>query len=371
MAGDIRLPQPRALALVAAWRSFFCDASGSAALPSARELDALARDVLALQRGLTGERKLAGSGYMDSPGLLGAYLLYYWPVSWAQASRAIRRSGMAGALKGARVLDLGSGPGPVAAAVLDAGAGSAFLVDRSEPALNLAASLLGPALAGKAVMDLADKLDGLPGPFDLVTIGHALNELSGDQALDRRLAVFQNLVPVLAPGGRVLAMEPATLAASRGLMELRDALLSQGWSVLAPCVTQEPCPARAAGPQHSCHDEVPWTMPTTVAELARRAGLDRDLIKHSWMVFQAPGHAPPPSFAYRVVSEQLVNKAGRARRLLCGQGGRFPLSAKLGDSAAAKTGFFSLERYDLIRVDGPEEREGGWGVSTNTSITRL
>ncbi|PKL04897.1 MAG: methyltransferase type 12, partial [Spirochaetae bacterium HGW-Spirochaetae-9] len=32
-----------------------------------------------LQRGLTGDRVLAGASYFSSADYLGAYLLYYWP----------------------------------------------------------------------------------------------------------------------------------------------------------------------------------------------------------------------------------------------------------------------------------------------------
>ena len=42
-----------------------------------------------LSLGLTRDRKLAGARYMDDPKLLGAYLLFYWPVSYAQAREAL------------------------------------------------------------------------------------------------------------------------------------------------------------------------------------------------------------------------------------------------------------------------------------------
>mgnify|MGYP006916100085 FL=1 len=82
-----------------------------------QEIALLAKSLITLQRGLTGERVLAGAGYMQKQNLLGAYLLYYWPVSYAQTSYAFfpaikyfaKKTGPHPAI---RILDIGSGPGP-------------------------------------------------------------------------------------------------------------------------------------------------------------------------------------------------------------------------------------------------------------------
>jgi hypothetical protein len=120
-------------------------------------------------------------------------------------------------------------------------------------------------------------------------------------------------------------------------------------------------------------------MPTSVQRLAEGAGLDREKIKMFWLVLQPPvqdqdgdradAGTDPGKELYRVVSEPMLNKAGRVRYLLCGQLGRFPFSAKKDDLAAAAGGFFRLSRYDLIRVEAPENREGGgWGFGPATRI---
>lgn len=366
---DLVLPAHREAALLRAWRAFRGDAGE--APPSSAELTALAQDVLRLQRGLTGSRELAGAGYMDDAGLLGAYLLYYWPVSWAQSARALRLSGMGGRLNGARVLDLGSGPGPMAAAALDLGAASATLMDKSRAALDLAGGLLRGQAAGTVQADLDGAFSIPPGPYDLIVAGHVLNEIAGPNALERRLRLLESVLPSLSRDGAVLVMEPATLDASRSLLALRDNLAARGWRVLAPCTHSEPCPALAAGPQHTCHDQAAWSMPTVVAGLARIAGLDRGLVKASWLALAPPGQATGsrPN-AWRVVSEPMLNKAGRVRYLVCGQGRRFPFSAKRGDPAAERAGFFSLSRYDLITVAEPERRESGWGFGPATALRK-
>ncbi len=343
---------------------------------------------------------------MDDPALLEAYLSYYWPVSYAQASRVMELGG----LRLLRVLDLGAGPGPMAAAAFDRGATLLYLVDHSGAALRLAERLLvdpgryagqvyapgeeasvpGAHIHSSRTAKSADvhciqadleAPESIPaGQFDLVILGHCLNELGAGEPdqrvrVERRANLVSRTAAALVPGGSVMIVEPATLASARDGMALRDHLAGLGWHISGPCTRQGPCHALAAGENHSCHDEAAWAMPESVRSLAEGAGLDREKIKMFWLVLRPParglsgGRAAPDDQSYRVVSEPMLNKAGRVRYLLCGQRGRFPFSARKGDPAATKAGFFGLRRYDLIRVEAPEDREGGgWGFGQETRI---
>ncbi|MFN0061005.1 MAG: methyltransferase type 12, partial [Myxococcaceae bacterium] len=94
--------------LLRVWRAL-TKRSGHATELSAAELRDVAQGVTRISQGLTRERLLVGARYMDDPQLLGAYLLFYWPISYAQGRSIL---GELGGLQG-RVLDLGSGPGPL------------------------------------------------------------------------------------------------------------------------------------------------------------------------------------------------------------------------------------------------------------------
>ncbi|MDX9957640.1 MAG: small ribosomal subunit Rsm22 family protein, partial [Spirochaetia bacterium] len=326
-------------------------------------------------------------------------------------------------LRPSRVLDLGAGPGPMAAAAFDRGARHLCLVDHSDTALSLAGRLLvdperyhgadskpgageGASSVPKAshpakttkpptiqcIQADLESPQAIPeGPFDLIILGHCLNELGAgepDQVVrvERRVALVQRAASVLTPGGSVMIVDPATLASARDGMALRNHLASLGWRVAGPCTRQGPCPALAAGENQSCHDEAAWAMPESVRRLAEGAGLDREKIKMFWLVVQPPvqgrggdradedgdragAGAVSGTQLYRVVSEPMLNKAGRVRYLLCGPRGRFPFSAKRDDPAAVAGGFFRLGRYDLIQVEEPESREGGgWGFGPETRI---
>jgi len=363
-------------------------------LKPTRTASADPRDLLALQRGLTGDRPLAGRGYMDDPALLAAYDDYYRHVSQAQASRACDFAG----LHPRSVLDMGAGPGSMSLAFAQRGARSFALVDSSADALRRARASLADSerIAGEpfsvtaTVADL-ESPDAVPdGPYDLAVFGHCLNELgTGEDRIGRRLAVVDRAAASLSPGGAVLVIEPATLAASRDALALRDGLLDAGWQVRAPCTFAGACPALLAGLHHTCHDEAAWDVPSGVKRLADAAGLDRDLIKMTWFIAAPPhptssGAVRGTCFAgvsggerlvstesrgdYRVVSAPMLNKGGRVRYLICGPAGRFPFSARKDDQAARQAGFFDFRRYDLLRISSPEIREGGWGFGPSTRL---
>lgn len=394
LALEARLPS-----LAGLWRAELSGGGpkGAGASLSPSEVEAAGSALLRLQRGLTGERGLAGEPYMEDPALLGAYLLYYWPVSYLEASLALATLAASGRAAPRRVLDLGAGPGPLSAAALDAGAEELCLVDSSARALGFAGRLLGPgspndgslAAAGRRPKSLsALRLDleaeGAaaalpPGPFDAVLMGRAVNELwkGREDRLDRRLALLEAAQARLAPGGFLLVLEPAVLLSSREALELRDRLAAKGARILGPCLRQGPCPALAAGPGHSCHGEYPWSPPEPVASLARRAGLDRSSVKTTWFAAGRPGDPPaaappagePPAGSPRetgpggqsralVVSEPMLNKAGRTRYLLCGEEGRRAFSAAKDDGRALAAGFRTLGRYDIVRITRPEARPG-------------
>lgn len=356
------------------------------------DLDAAAKELLALQRGLTGDRKLIGARYMDERVRLSSYLLFYWPVSYAQARAMLRMAGIAPRSGAVRVLDLGSGPSPCGLAAADHLAGiapdappeaavraSVVACDPSALALASAGRLAeaaGRAFTGIPGWDAAAEAPFPNGPFDLITLGHVVNELWSGEAdrIDRRVRLLDRCFGLLAPDGALLLLEPALLSTGRAALALRDRLAASGRRVLAPCVRSGPCPALLAEGQ-TCHSDFAWDLPRTVKELSARTGLDKGLVKTTGFVFAAGRSSGRPDAAapdlFRVVSDPMVNKAGRVRYLVCGERGRFPLSAKRGEGFPAERAFFALKRSDLIRVGSPAVRETGEALGPDTTIDPL
>lgn len=230
-------------------------------------------------------------------------------------------------------------------------------------------------------------MDGVPGrdTYDIIVASHALNELwqeDGDR-IAKRCELLEKAAARLSPEGILFLSEPALLETSRSLIAVRDMLVSRGFTVLSPCLADGQCPALAAGPNHTCHAEVPWQPAEPVASLAKAAGLDRESVKMSFIIAgkKTPGadaaaeaekKRAGETVTARVVSDAMLNKSGRIRFLLCDGHARFAFSAKNGDPAAGSAGFFSLRRYDLIEITSPEIRgdngNTAYGFGTDTRL---
>lgn len=352
---------------------------------------------------------------MGDRGLLGAYLLYYWPVSYLQTAMALEELSASGSRERTvgdrvpypefrRILDIGSGPGPASAAFLDRGASSFTLLDSGKKALALAHRLLegsgsrpGSGSPGDSPLphasptvstilaDLEAPGSLPPGPFDAIVLSHSLNELwrTDPSRNEKRLGFLERLSPLLSENGILLVVEPALLSTSRELLGLRDRLVSgrSGLELAAPCPASYtfpasyPCPAIACGQKRSCHSEYPWEVSEPVASIAAAAGLDRISVKACWLAFRAgrpdallagPEGIQPdrePSIAGRVVSEPMLNKAGRIRYIVCSGPSLATVSAPADDPHARAQGFMRLARGDAVEFGALEKRPGAGGGS--------
>jgi len=334
------------------------------------ELKQVAQGVRTLSLGLTRDRHLAGAKYMDDPALLGAYLLFYWPVSYAQARQAL------GELPRPReVLDLGSGPGPMSFAALDAGAAAVTSADRSKAALDLAKALATEATEPIATREWSPERPLPDGQFDMVLMGHVINELFTDSKdfIEKRANLAEQVLAKVKPRGSLLILEPALRDTSRALLQLRDVLVARGYAVRAPCLFRGNCPALLKESDW-CHAERDWRMPPTVEGIARLAGIHKDSLKMSYLAMAPKGEAwaePPDGRLFRIVSEPLEGK-GRLRFMGCGPEGRVGLAMQERHSTEANKVFLKpLPRGAVIKVDATEPRGDGLALDDKTTVQVL
>ncbi len=380
--------------LISAWRQ-----NGDSRPLSKKELSSVGTALLKLQRGLTGDRNLAGGGYMDEGSLFGSYLLYYWPVTFRQISYAIARSEdsleslvkSAGSDKKFEILDVGSGPAPATAAILESLSNIAAapelavtstLVDSGKSALKTGSSILRESFSksfssfdcktfAKNLEGITEKEDFLEGKkYNAIVLSHVLNELwkNSQDAQKKRLDFLEKLISRLGDGGILIINEPAVLESSRNLLSLKEPLVKSGLSVIFPCVksSSEACPALAAGEKQTCHTESPWLPLEPADSLAKIAGLDRSSFKMTCFIFikssgkskeKNEDHVTAASgISGLVVSDGMLNKAGRLRFVICDGQKRVTVSAKKGDPMAAEKGFFKLTRGKKVSVLNPEIR---------------
>ena len=355
--------------LIAVWRQARGRGDGPETRLTPQEIKEVGAGVKQLSLGLTRDRKLAGARYMDDPKLLGAYLLFYWPVSYAQAREALGELPQ----RPRAVLDLGSGPGPLAFAALDAGAAEVTAADRSKPALALARALAteaGEALATRE-WDPLKKTAPPEGKYDLVTMGHVLNELYGvgDEAVKPRAALLEQVLAQVKPGGSLLVLEPALRETSRLLLKVRDVMVEQGYAVRAPCLYRGACPALVKESDW-CHAERDWPMPTVVEDIARAAGLHKESLKMSYLALAPKGEPwaePRPERLFRIVSESLEGK-GRQRYIGCGPEGRMGLAMQEKHRTEANQRFFKLKRGEVISVTHTEPKGDGLAMDERSEV---
>lgn len=212
-------------------------ASAAQWIRAAQRLSARYRD----PRRVADESALA-TGRLDALG----YAALIMPATYAQLRGAI-------AATAARVpdwqprtaLDLGSGPGTALWAALHQWPSLERLTAwEREPALialgrDLARESDSPALRNTVWerIDLRER-PATTHRYDLIVIGHVLNEL--DEDTQRALINWA----WMHTDGVLLIVEPGTSAAFPLVRAAREQLLAQGARTLAPCAHDAPCPLR-------------------------------------------------------------------------------------------------------------------------------
>jgi ribosomal protein RSM22 (predicted rRNA methylase) len=338
--------------------------------------------VRTLSRLFTKERDALGGDYFTDLALRRAYLLYFLPVNLAKVASLLREMPALPA-RPLRILDVGSGPGVGALAVLAhltqhgvaAHEGSEVIaVDRSRRALQDAEALWeqvsvtrrgGPSFRFHAVpLDLERPAAHVPwkaGAFDLVILANSLNELfrSATDPIARRVALLESLLDALSPDGTCMIVEPALRETTRDLHHVRDRLVAaRRATVYSPCLHERPCPALAC-PDDWCHEERSWSPPPMLQAIDCEVGFIKDALKFSYLMLRKDGLmvAERGPDVYRVVSEVMVMKGDR-RAWLCNETGR-PLVGRLDRARSEATAAFDRwHRGAIVRVEHIERRAG-------------
>jgi len=344
-------------ALLARARSLLDLGGGPPDRLAAGEIAKAARAVEALHEGLVGRRELATAATYRDREHLGAYLLWWWPQTYAKVRSALA---LVPALsRPARILDVGAGPAPAALAILDALGGEAIALDAGEAALAEARALAAGASLRTLRSD-ASSVKSAGGDFDLIVLANVLSEIPEA----RRDALLDSLP--LRSSGSVLLIEPALRETGRALLELRDRALERGFFAAAPCLTQRPCPALAS-PRDWCTASAEWDPPAHVRQLADATGLRADEgLSYAPLVLSRERIAPQTG-VWRVVGIAPPEK-GKKRFWVCSDEGRVPLVRLDRDASPANARFDDLRRGDLVRVEEAESRGDGLRVRPSSRV---
>ncbi len=343
------------------------------------------------------------SPYSRDPDLRCAYLGYFLPVNLPKIQTPLadwladRPNLWAG--RRLRCLDLGSGPGTALLGLCDfvrrlptenrPAALDLVAVDQCPENLRDTGLLLGalrevePSLPSfhfqPLRQDLVSDRSGLfpfttgGGRFDLVVAANVLCELMRESpdGLERaKDLVLATVREVLHPAGAIILLEPGLKETSRNLHRLRDHLLSTGTlHVHAPCLHEDGCPALATK-RDWCIADVGWEPPALVATLDRLTGLRKGSLKFSYLLLSPEAPPDPGPAIWRVVSDVLDLK-GERRVYLCAQGRWIVLGQLKRDRAPSVDVFRSLQRGDLVEVEGMEQKGSLFRLPPNGHLCRI
>ncbi|MDD1669664.1 MAG: small ribosomal subunit Rsm22 family protein [Methanomicrobiales archaeon] len=179
-----------------------------------------------------------------------AYLAYQAPVVLVQFEHILHEMAADGLLRDRmRVLDIGSGPGTVPLAIIDAWSrlspGKVWIAALERETENLEAfrSIVPPFASRTPSVRIAEPVredimsfdpDSLPREMDLIVFGAVLNELR-KVPLETKAALVEKISESLAGDGTIVIMEPADLENSLALRRLTRELSRRGMTLYAPC----------------------------------------------------------------------------------------------------------------------------------------
>jgi hypothetical protein len=203
--------------------------------------------------------------------------------------------------------------------------------------------------------------------YDLIIIMNVVNEIPAYA----RPGMTKWLAGLLTDDGAVLFIEPALKDASRGLLGLRDEMVSSGWTVYAPCFRQGPCPA-LNNRRDWCHAEENWDRPSYIAEIDKHVGLVKLSLKYSYFIMNRTGGTLGMALQtevplYRSVSETFKEK-GRTRVFLCGEEGRDQYLFNHRDKTPTNKKIQKAKRYDILGVNGVQRRAADIVIGKESEI---
>ncbi|MFY4728527.1 small ribosomal subunit Rsm22 family protein [Nitrospira sp. BLG_2] len=346
----------------------------------------LTQTVAELSRLFTKDRNHLTRSYLDEDLLRVGYLQYFLPVNLVKIQLLFEEMPAPEPVEGFSVLDIGSGPGTGALAVLDwwhqrklPNALSVAAVDDTSGALRQAKQLWERycRAAGIQEADLRTYEGDLErrawleqvrqkGPFDLIILSNCLNEIfvNIDDPIMARTALVEEFLTLLTTRGTMMIVEPALRQTSRALHQLRDRLLQmKRCTIYSPCLHESNCPALAK-PDDWCHEERAWEPPAIIKGIDEEVGFIKDALKFSYLLLRNDGKTIVNRRAdvYRVVSE-LRELKGEKRAWLCNEQGRPAVGRQDRLASLGNEAFDQWHRGAIVQIEKIVRKEKGGKVS--------
>jgi len=344
--------------------------------PDADDVHRLEQTIARLSDGFTTTRTAEFGSYAASPAALIAYGLFFFPQTFVRMRFILRevfqrRGAPATPL---RILDLGAGTGAAGLALLTELGGKRqgpvelVAMDQAHTALEFLQQLfndlapLWPKATLKTIAgDLSDEHAPEQGPWDVILVSYALNEMLAAHPGFNAQAWLARLVQSLTPNGCLVICEPIVKDSPLRLEQLRDAVAASGLArIVAPCLHHRPCPMRAR--DEWCHDVRRWQPPDSLQFLNRHLFRSIEVLKYS---FLALSPATSPDIAGNASVARLVSPVHEPKGKIgfrgCAADGAMHGYEILARhvTAADREKMNALERGDRVACEGLEALKDG------------
>jgi len=351
--------------LVQEWRRF-TKTGGPPDRLQTREFRSAVATLKTIQKGLQTSPPGLQRNYFSDRKLLADYLLYFWPLHYQQALSILSEI----PTTPRTVLDLCSGPSPVAFAALKLGCGNVTAMDQNLEALNLGARIcgrMGYPLSIRQINLLSHRLP-VHEKYELITLGHTLHELFPG-SIQKQITFVRTLLDALTPEGYLVLMEDSTPDRYKAMLELRESLVNDGIPVQAPCVWKGKCPALQGN--FPCFAQREYEKPYVMKEFQRAMDIKLNSLKASYLILRSPAAGwpkLPEGDCYRVVSPPFDTPEGK-QFYLCGTPGKKKLISRLQAVPKEARAFEYLKRGELIRVEGAVENANSLYLRDETRVS--
>lgn len=237
-----------------------------------------------------------------------AYRHYYLPLNYLRCEQVIKRGTEVGFFDGLHTfIDWGAGPGTASLALANSEIKPQIkkqtLFDLSKNTLNAFSDLHGN-LINKNYLDFLDLRTAYPDKKNTCLVfSYSLTERN---SLPAGYSDYEAL----------MILEPSTSEDGRKLLELRQQLISEGYSMWAPCTHQLACPLLTLSKNDWCHDRVHVKPPTWFTQLEQLLPMKNKTITTSYLL--ARKQKPPAGLTAkaRLTGDSMPEK-GKTRQLVC------------------------------------------------------
>ena len=346
--------------------------------PAPEDIERLEQTIARLSDTFTTARTPEFGSYAARPDTLTAYGLFFFPQTFVRMRFILREVFQRGHTPDPdtplRVLDLGAGTGAAGLALLSELGGKRqgpvelVAMDQAHTALEFLQQLfndlapLWPKATLKTIAgDLSDEHAPEQGPWDVILVSYALNEMLAAHPGFNAQAWLARLVQSLTPNGCLVICEPIVKDSPLRLEQLRDAVAASGLArIVAPCLHHRPCPMRAR--DEWCHDVRRWQPPDSLQFLNRHLFRSIEVLKYS---FLALSPATSPDIAGDASVARLVSPVHEPKGKIafrgCAADGAVHGYEVLGRhvTAADREKMNALERGDRVACEGLEALKDG------------